>query len=268
MSKNSQSPKITVLVAAFTVVGTLGTALLTNWDKVFPNRIPVEPDVVEPVGADDEKSQTELLEVKFNVYAQDYQPIELVEVQFIFDGAPSPKYTDSNGYVSIEIPKRKDIEVILRKNGFRAKRQILNLEADRNRTVTIYLDRISADKDSGDTSVTSQATSQEIGENAEPNNGVIASENSFTQPTIRRGYCTFLAANQGEDIVNNSCLIHDYDNGAYKLMWSNGKVSHIMLNPSVSIDNTSASIVESGDSNMTIQSIDGKVGFCWNCSPP
>jgi hypothetical protein len=45
-----------------------------------------------------------LMEVKFNVYTEDYQPIEFVEIQFLFDGAPAPRYTDRNGYVNIEIP--------------------------------------------------------------------------------------------------------------------------------------------------------------------
>lgn len=54
---------------------------------------------------------------------------------------PAPRYTDSNGYVSIEVPERKDIEVILRKDGFQTKRQILNLQADPNRTITVYLQR-------------------------------------------------------------------------------------------------------------------------------
>ena len=68
-----------------------------------------------------------------------YKPIEQVEVRFIFNGAPAPRYTDSNGYVSVQIPKREDIEVILSKDGFQTKRQIMNLQADPNRTITVYL---------------------------------------------------------------------------------------------------------------------------------
>jgi hypothetical protein len=35
MSNENQHPKVAILIAIITVVGTLGAALLTNWDKVF-----------------------------------------------------------------------------------------------------------------------------------------------------------------------------------------------------------------------------------------
>jgi len=90
---------------------------------------------------------------------------------------------------------------------------------------------------------------------------------SSTEPTVHTGYCTSLATNQGKNIVNDRCSIHDYKNGSYKLMWSNGKVSDIRSYPSASVDSTPASIVKSEASSMTVQWTEGKIGFCWNCSP-
>lgn len=73
-----------VIIAIIGLVGIVATALFGNWDKLFLKQ------TVSTI-AENTKSKTEskLAEVKFNVYAQDYQPIEFVEIRFIFDGAPS-----------------------------------------------------------------------------------------------------------------------------------------------------------------------------------
>ena len=136
----------TTLPGILTALATLITAIAGF--LAIMNR---EPPIVNDPGALSSPSPTlpppspNLMEVKFNVYTEDYQPIEFVEIQFVFDGAPAPRYTDRNGYVSIGIPQRKDIEVILRKEGFETRRQFLNLQADPNRTITIYLQRIPVD---------------------------------------------------------------------------------------------------------------------------
>lgn len=86
--------------------------------------------------------------VKFNIYTQDYEAIDLVEVRLISNGAPSSRYTDSNGYVSIEVLERKDIEVILIKNGFETKRHILNLQVTPNQPFTLFMERLNLNVDS------------------------------------------------------------------------------------------------------------------------
>jgi hypothetical protein len=100
------------------------------------------------------------MKVEFNVYTVDYQPIELVEVRFISSGAPTSRYTDSNGYVDINIPRRDDIEVILSKSGLRTKRLILNLLTGENRTLTIYMEDVEeqASEPSGEGEQDSQAS--------------------------------------------------------------------------------------------------------------
>ena len=135
----------TTLPGLLTALATLVTAIagfLAIMDRESP--IVNSPESPPP-------QTSNLTEVKFNLYTQDYQPIEFAEVQFVFDGAPVSKYTDRNGYVNVEIPKRKDIEVILRKDGFETRRQILNLQADPYRTITIYLQRIPANVTSDST---------------------------------------------------------------------------------------------------------------------
>ena len=85
---------------------------------------------------------------------------------------------------------------------------------------------------------------------------------------IHKGYCTFFAISKSKNIVNNPCLIHDYQNGNYKLTWSNSKESNIMTNPHVLVNNAPASIIAKGANNMTVKWTQGRIGFCWNCNLP
>lgn len=70
------------------------------------------------------------------------QPLEDVTVQIISKGAPTDKTTDSNGYVEIQIPNRGSVEIILSKNGYRNKKQIINLETDPNTNKTLYIEPV------------------------------------------------------------------------------------------------------------------------------
>jgi serine/threonine-protein kinase len=90
---------------------------------------------------------------------------------------------------------------------------------------------------------------------------------SLLQPTIHKGYCTLIADSPSKNLVDDPCTIYEYENGAYKLLWSMGKSSDITSNPSVLVDNAPAVIIDSGTTNMTIKSTQGKIGFCWNCTP-
>lgn len=86
--------------------------------------------------------ESESVEVEFNIYSKDTNdPLERVEVQFIFDGAPAPRFTNSDGYVRIEIPKRDDIDIVIKKEGFKDLNRTINLKADINRTITYLLER-------------------------------------------------------------------------------------------------------------------------------
>lgn len=67
-------------------------------------------------------------------------PISLARVQFIFDGAPEPRFTDDSGYVSISIPKREEIKVLIHKEGFKTIRREINLSADKDTTVEYVMD--------------------------------------------------------------------------------------------------------------------------------
>ncbi|NEQ71493.1 MAG: hypothetical protein F6K21_39635 [Symploca sp. SIO2D2] len=65
----------------------------------------------------------------------DDEPISKAEVQFIFDGAPAPRYTNDDGYVSISIPKRDYIDFVIRKKGFQNLSRRINLKADLDETL-------------------------------------------------------------------------------------------------------------------------------------
>lgn len=84
---------------------------------------------------------------------------------------------------------------------------------------------------------------------------------------IRQGYCTFLSANRQGDILDNPCTIYDYADGSYQLKWSDGILTTIIVEPTVLIDDTPATIVRRGATTVTVKGTKGNTGFCWNCNP-
>jgi hypothetical protein len=77
------------------------------------------------------------------------QPISHIEVYFLSKGSRTIKMTDDNGYTSIEIPERGDIQVTLRKFGYKTKTFTINLETDKNRTRSEYMEKESFKQDAG-----------------------------------------------------------------------------------------------------------------------
>jgi hypothetical protein len=69
------------------------------------------------------------------------QPISDIKVYFLSKGSPATKMTDDNGYTSIEIPERGDIQVTLSKSGYKTKTFTINLETDKNRTRSEYMEK-------------------------------------------------------------------------------------------------------------------------------
>jgi len=83
----------------------------------------------------------EYIKVDFIIISKDNQPLEQVQVQFIFDGAPAPRFTNTDGYVRIEIPKRDNVNVLLVKEGFEDINREINLTADPNDTIQFIMKR-------------------------------------------------------------------------------------------------------------------------------
>lgn len=92
----------------------------------------------------EEVCQANFADVDLIVQNEKFAPIEDAEVRFIFKGAPEVRRTDSNGYSSIRIPSRGDIEIILSKGGFETVRQIINLGNDSDRTRTYQLKELAS----------------------------------------------------------------------------------------------------------------------------
>jgi uncharacterized protein YjbI with pentapeptide repeats len=120
----------------------------------------------------DELSQVdsdELMEVDFIVQTEKNKPIEGAKIQFIFDGAPEPRWTDSNGYVRVEIPQRDDIDIVITKDKFKTRSQTVNLEADSNRTRVYQLEsEISASRDEETTTISPSTEETVISEETAP----------------------------------------------------------------------------------------------------
>lgn len=121
-----------LVIILSTIMLTLGASNYKTLTSTF-----LEPDqnVVEPTS---EKK----IEVKFLIYSKEgNEPLERASVQFIFDGAPAPRLTNSDGYVRIEILDRNDVDVVIKKDGFIDINRTINLSVDQNRTVTYYLEK-------------------------------------------------------------------------------------------------------------------------------
>ncbi|NEP09474.1 MAG: hypothetical protein F6K14_04425 [Symploca sp. SIO2C1] len=74
------------------------------------------------------------IQVDFVVQTEQKQPVEGAKIQFIFDGAPEPRWTNDLGYARVEIPQRDDIDIVITKKGFKTLSQTMNLKADTERT--------------------------------------------------------------------------------------------------------------------------------------
>lgn len=164
--KEDKKSKLDGWAAITTAVLTGTAALITaiGFPQFFPSlvqKIASQSSTTE--NAQSQNKLNEMAKVGFNVYESDYKPIEQVEVRFIFNGAPVSKYTDSNGYVDIEIPKRQDIEVILNKADFQSKRQIFNLQADPSKPFLIQLKRVNIEETTNENPFSSQQPSTSLG---------------------------------------------------------------------------------------------------------
>jgi len=69
------------------------------------------------------------------------QAISDIKVYFSSKGSPTIKMTDDNGYTFIEIPERGDIQVTLSKSGYKTKTFTINLETDKNRIISEYMEK-------------------------------------------------------------------------------------------------------------------------------
>lgn len=156
-----------IVLAMIGLVGILVPAILGNLDKlpsIGIERTNEHSNNIKP------EQEVERKTLDFVVYSDDNRPVEGVEVEFIFSGAPTPKKTDSNGYVSIEILARDSIQVVLRKDGFKTERRRLNLEANEDEPDFIFLER--------------EVDSEEVSKNTQPSElSTSASTESLINPS-------------------------------------------------------------------------------------
>lgn len=149
MSSQEQTPKVSIIIAIVTATTGLGVALFNNWDKLFSKSESSE-------NAESFLIDGQRITAHFDVREENENPINGAEVRFVFEGAPIFKFTDHNGYTSIELPKRDGIEVTLRKQGFITQRLNVNLIADPSTVKTVYLTKESLQNELNTGNVISQ----------------------------------------------------------------------------------------------------------------
>lgn len=235
----SQIPPSAKIVSLFTIMGLIVTGAVSFTD-VFNQ----EDDKARPIGISVLENKT-------------FKPIEGAEIIFRSLEVPAKKLTNSDGYINIDIPeniRNSSISIHITKEGYKTEIVEINLEVDKKRSYTYYLKKIKNKK----LEVPLPESNKSRGD---------SKEQKPMQTATYKGYCTFISINsRSNNIVNDICSIYDEQNGNYKLIWSDGKVSNITTDPSVSIDNTPGTIIKKGNNYMTIKWIQGNTGFCWNCT--
>ncbi|NEP13959.1 MAG: hypothetical protein F6K14_27905 [Symploca sp. SIO2C1] len=101
------------------------------------NKKTINPTISPSVSSPDK-----LLKVHLTVFNTENELLDNVKVQFILDDAP-PKstFTNSSGYARMEITNRKDIDILLIKEGFKTIKETIDLERKQNRERQFVLER-------------------------------------------------------------------------------------------------------------------------------
>ena len=86
-------------------------------------------------------NEIEKVNVSFVIRDDNNNPLENVNVAFQGTDTVESRRTDSNGYVSINMPSRQKIEVVMSKEGYITQRKTISLEIDSENTETYYLEK-------------------------------------------------------------------------------------------------------------------------------
>jgi uncharacterized membrane protein len=101
------------------------------------------PEIRSLVGFNRSESNKSKQEVDLTVQDYSGQPLSDVSVEFKSKGAPENIFTDSNGYVKINIPQTTNVQVTLRKEGYQQASYTIDLQKDPSLTRTYRLSKIS-----------------------------------------------------------------------------------------------------------------------------
>lgn len=117
------------------VIAWIGSFLLISvgamsFDKFLPG-----------TSSDDESAEIAYVSVPIIVFDSESKPIKGVKVQFISEGAPEPKRTNTDGFVEVSVPKRDDIQVVLSHENFDTIDRTLDLRKDPDQTRTYYMEK-------------------------------------------------------------------------------------------------------------------------------
>lgn len=138
---------ILLLVTTLALTGLLNNLnnLITQSNEIITQQTNETKNTAQKINNETKNQNTENkenIEVRFIVLSKDENtPLEKAEIKYIFEGAPASRFTNSDGYTNIEIPKRKNIDIIVKKEGYKDLIRQINLEVDRKRTIIYYLNK-------------------------------------------------------------------------------------------------------------------------------
>jgi len=134
---SNPNPKPNLLHITFGMLALLGLGI-----GVFTVIISIKSITLPPSPTGTTPNPTTSIKVDLTVIdIETKQPISDINVYFLSKGSPATKMTDDNGYTSIEIPERGDIQVTLSKSGYKTKNFTINLETDKNRIISEYMEK-------------------------------------------------------------------------------------------------------------------------------
>ncbi|NEP13960.1 MAG: hypothetical protein F6K14_27910 [Symploca sp. SIO2C1] len=120
--------------------GTGVIALLVFFVKLSTPIFKIKPPSSIESPSPIESPSSELSEINLIVLNKENQPIEGVEVQFLL-APPESRLTNTAGYTRVEISKKKYVDIILIKEGFKTEKRAINVQAEKNGTTLIVLKR-------------------------------------------------------------------------------------------------------------------------------
>ena len=88
-----------------------------------------------------EPSETEYVEVQILVEDESGEFLSDVEVQVISQGSPFTTYTTDSGYARVDIPTRGDVDIVLKKDGYETRREIIDFDIDPSRNKRFRLNK-------------------------------------------------------------------------------------------------------------------------------
>jgi hypothetical protein len=141
MSFMNSWPPTTKAIAVFAVILTtaISSQIIKNHWGVDINSIAASQN--SDGNSSNSNQSDKLIRLGLQILTKQGYAVSEVEVIIISEGAPIRKVSDRNGYIELELPERKSVDVLLQKAGFKPTKETIDLRVDPSKTRPILLEK-------------------------------------------------------------------------------------------------------------------------------